>query len=413
MYDYLVVGCGFFGSVFAQQAKENGKSVMMIDRRPHIGGNCYSYDYEDTNISVHKYGSHIFHCSDDDTWNYINRFTEFNRYRHRVLTTRQGEVYSMPINLGTINSFFGTNLKPDDVPSFLDTQRTFTGRPANLEEQAISLIGKPLYEAFIKGYTRKQWGCDPRELPASIITRLPVRNSYHDDYFNDRYQGIPIDGYTPIFERMLEGIPIELNTDFFANRAEFEKMAHGIVYTGPIDRYFDYCYGHLNWRSVRFELERHDVSDYQGISVMNFADEDTPFTRIHEPKHFHRERTWNHKDHADRERVLLHRPRPALLPGQPRLRPRHVQQLRRAPARAAERHLRRPPGPLQVLRYAPGHRRCFGRSPQAPQGHGGVAHCSITYNLHFSQGKERKSNLCGKSYLSSIYLLPPLYLKRL
>ena len=168
MYDYLVVGCGFFGSVFAQQAKENGKSVMMIDRRPHIGGNCYSYDYEDTNISVHKYGSHIFHCSDDDTWNYINRFTEFNRYRHRVLTTRQGEVYSMPINLGTINSFFGTNLKPNDVPSFLDTQRTFTGRPANLEEQAISLIGKPLYETFFYGYTRKQWGCEPRELPASI-----------------------------------------------------------------------------------------------------------------------------------------------------------------------------------------------------------------------------------------------------
>jgi UDP-galactopyranose mutase len=295
MYDYLVVGCGFFGSVFAQQAKENGKSVMMIDRRPHIGGNCYSYAYEDTNISVHKYGSHIFHCADDDTWNYINRFTEFNRHRHRVLTTCRGKVYSMPINLGTINSFFGTNLKPDDVPSFLDTQRTFTGRPSNLEEQAISLIGKPLYEAFIKGYTRKQWGCDPRELPANIITRLPVRNSYHDAYFNDRYQGIPIDGYTPLFERMLEGIPIELNTDFFANRAEFEKMAHGIVYTGPIDRYFDYCYGHLNWRSVRFELERHNVSDYQGISVMNFADEGTPFTRIHEPKHLHLERTWNPK----------------------------------------------------------------------------------------------------------------------
>jgi UDP-galactopyranose mutase len=292
-YDYLVVGCGFFGSVFAQQARENGKSVMMIDRRPHIGGNCYSYEYEDTGISIHKYGSHIFHCSDDETWNYVNRFTRFNRHLHRVLTTHKGKVYSMPINLGTINAFFGTNLRPDDVASFIDTQRTFTGRPANLEEQAISLIGKPLYEAFIKGYTRKQWGCDPRELPASIITRLPVRNSYHDAYFNDRYQGIPIDGYTPIFERMLEGIPVELNVDFFAEREVWEKKAKKVVYTGPIDRYFDYCYGHLNWRSVRFEMERIDSADYQGVSVMNYADEDTPFTRIHEPKHFHLERSWN------------------------------------------------------------------------------------------------------------------------
>ena len=293
MYDYLIVGCGFFGSVFAQQARENGKSVLMVERRPHIGGNCYSYEYEDTGISIHKYGSHIFHCSDDETWKYINRFTSFNRHQHRVLTTHQGKVYSMPINLGTINAFFGTSLRPDDVPAFLDTQRTFTGRPANLEEQAISLIGKPLYEAFIRGYTRKQWGCDPKELPASIITRLPVRNSYHDAYFNDRYQGIPLEGYTPIFERMLEGIPIELGVDFFAEREVWEKKARKVVYTGPIDRYFDYCYGYLNWRSVRFEVERLDSSDYQGVSVMNYADEETPYTRIHEPKHFHLERPWN------------------------------------------------------------------------------------------------------------------------
>jgi UDP-galactopyranose mutase len=293
MYDYLVVGCGFFGSVFAQQARENGKSVFMIDRRPHIGGNCYSYEYEDTGISVHKYGSHIFHCSDDETWKYVNRFTAFNRHQHRVLTTHKGKVFSMPINLGTINAFFGTNLRPDDVPAFLDTQRTFTGRPANLEEQAISLIGEPLYEAFIRGYTRKQWGCDPKELPASIITRLPVRNSYHDAYFNDRYQGIPLEGYTPIFERMLEGIPVELGVDFFADREVWEKKARKVVYTGPIDRYFDYCHGRLNWRSVRFEIERLDESDYQGVSVMNYADEETPFTRIHEPKHFHLERSWN------------------------------------------------------------------------------------------------------------------------
>jgi len=293
LYDYLVVGCGFFGSVFAQQARENGKTVLMVERRPHIGGNCYTYEYEDTGISIHAYGSHIFHCADDETWKYINRFTAFNRHQHRVLTTHRGKVYSMPINLGTINSFFGTNLRPEEVAGFLDGQRPAGGRAANLEEQAISLIGKPLYEAFIRGYTRKQWGCDPRELPPNIITRLPVRSSYHDAYFNDRYQGIPLEGYTPIFERMLEGIPIELGVDFFADREVWEKKAQKIVYTGPIDRYFEYCYGRLNWRSVRFEIERLASSDYQGVSVMNYADEDVPYTRIHEPKHLHLERSWN------------------------------------------------------------------------------------------------------------------------
>ena len=292
-YDYLVVGCGFFGSVFAQQAREHNKSVLIIESRPHIGGNCYTYEYEDTGISVHAYGSHIFHCSDEDTWNYINRFTAFNRHQHRVLTTYRGKVYSMPINLGTINSFFGTNLRPDEVAEFLEKQRSFTGRPENLEEQAISLIGQPLYDAFIRGYTSKQWGCDPKELPASIITRLPVRHSYHDAYFNDKYQGIPLEGYTPIFERMLKGIPVELGVDFFEDREVWERKAHKIVYTGPIDRYFDYCYGRLNWRSVRFEIDRIQASDYQGVSVMNYADVDTPYTRIHEPKHLHLERPWN------------------------------------------------------------------------------------------------------------------------
>ena len=292
-YDYLVVGAGFFGAVFAQQARENGKSVLVIDRRPHIGGNCYTYAYEDTGILVHLYGTHIFHCSDEDTWEYINRFTGFNRHQHRVLTTHQGRVYSMPINLGTINAFFNTRLRPEEVPAFLDQQRTPGARPTNLEEQAISLIGQPLYEAFIRGYTRKQWGCDPRELPANIITRLPVRNSYHDAYFNDIYQGIPLEGYTPIFERMLEGVDVELSVDFFKDRSAWEKRAHKIVYTGPIDRFFDYTYGQLNWRSVRFETERLDIADYQGVSVMNYADEDVPYTRIHELKHLHLERPWN------------------------------------------------------------------------------------------------------------------------
>jgi UDP-galactopyranose mutase len=294
-YDYLVVGCGFFGSVFAQQARENGKSVIVVEKRPHIGGNSYTYEYEDTGITMHAYGTHIFHCSDADTWNYINRFTAFNQHQHRVLTTHRGKVYAMPINLGTINTFFDTRLRPEEVGQFLDAQRSSGSKPANLEEQAISLIGKPLYEAFIRGYTRKQWGCDPRDLPASIITRLPVRNSYHDAYFNDRYQGIPLQGYTPIFERMLEGIPIELGVDFFADREVWEKKAHKVVYTGPIDRYFEYCYGKLNWRSVRFETELLASADYQGVSVMNYADEETPWTRIHEPKHLHLERPWNQK----------------------------------------------------------------------------------------------------------------------
>ena len=295
MYDYLVVGCGFFGSVFAQQAHENNKSVLIIESRPHVGGNCYTYEYEDTGISVHAYGSHIFHTSDLDTWKYINRFTAFNQHQHRVLTAYRGKVYSMPINLGTINSFFGTNLRPEEVPAFLHGQRSCNGKAANLEEQAIGMIGRPLYEAFIRGYTTKQWGCDPSDLPANIITRLPVRHSYHDAYFDDKYQGIPLEGYTPIFERMLKGIPIELGVDFFDNREVWEKKARKIVYTGPIDRFFEYCYGHLNWRSVRFEVERVECSDYQGTSVMNYADEDTPFTRIHEPKHLHLERQWNRK----------------------------------------------------------------------------------------------------------------------
>jgi UDP-galactopyranose mutase len=295
MYDYLVIGCGFFGSVFAQQAHENNKSVLIIESRSHIGGNCYTYEYEDTGISVHAYGSHIFHTSDLDTWKYINRFTAFNQYQHRVLTAYRGKVYSMPINLGTINSFFGTNLRPEEVPTFLHGQRSCKGKASNLEEQAISMIGRPLYEAFIRGYTAKQWGCDPRDLPADIITRLPVRHSYHDAYFDDKYQGIPLEGYTPIFERMLKGIPVELGVDFFDNREIWEKRARKIVYTGPIDRFFEYCYGQLNWRSVRFEVEREECSDYQGASVMNYADEDTPFTRIHEPKHLHLERPWNRK----------------------------------------------------------------------------------------------------------------------
>jgi UDP-galactopyranose mutase len=290
MYDYLVVGSGLFGAVFAQQLKEAGRTVKVIEKRDHIGGNCYSYEFEDTGIIVHAYGTHIFHTNDLDIWNYVNRFTEFNRYQHRVLTTHRSRVYSMPINLGTINAFYGVNLRPHEVEAFLAEKRGAISHPRNLEEKAISLIGSDLYEAFIRGYTRKQWGCDPKLLPAGIITRLPVRSSFDDCYFDDRYQGIPVRGYAPIFERMLEGVPVELGADFLADRSYWCSQARKVVYTGPLDTYFDYAHGRLNWRSVRFEHERVDLGDFQGTSVMNYADEDVPYTRIHEPKHLHPER---------------------------------------------------------------------------------------------------------------------------
>ncbi len=289
-YDYIVVGSGLFGAVFAQQARESGKSVLVLERRGHIGGNCFSENYEDTNINVHRYGTHIFHTNSEDIWRYVNRFTEFNRYQHRVLTTHKNRVYAMPINLGTINQFYGLNLKPCEVDEFIASKREGIANPQNLEEKAISLIGRDLYEAFIKGYTIKQWGCDPTELPAAIITRLPVRTSYYDSYYNDRYQGIPVGGYTPIFERMLEGIPVETGVDFLEDRDYWHRHARQVVYTGPIDRYFGYSEGRLNWRSVKFEYERLALEDYQGTSVMNYADVEVPHTRIHEFKHLHLEK---------------------------------------------------------------------------------------------------------------------------
>ncbi len=289
IYDYLVVGSGLYGSVFAQQATQAGARVMVIEKRPHIGGNCYSHVFEDTNIIVHAYGTHIFHTSDADIWRYVNRFAEFNRYQHRVLTTHRSRVYSMPINLGTINAFYGVSLRPHEVEAFLAARREAIANPRNLEEKAISLIGRDLYEAFIRGYTRKQWGCDPKLLPAGIITRLPVRTSYNDAYFDDLYQGIPVGGYTPMFERLLKGVDVELESDFLADRAYWRARARKIVYTGPLDAYFGYAYGRLNWRSVRFEAQKLASDDFQGTAVMNYADEDVPYTRIHEPKHLHPE----------------------------------------------------------------------------------------------------------------------------
>lgn len=291
---YLIVGCGFYGAVIAERiANELGEKVLVIDRRTHLGGNSFSYTDDKTNIEVHKYGSHIFHTSNDEVWEYINRFSAFNSYQHRVLTNFQNKIYSMPINLMTINSFYRKNLTPTEAENFIRTEieRDFIADPKNLEEKAISLIGKPLYEAFIKGYTQKQWETDLQQLPANIITRLPVRFNYNDRYFNDKYEGLPIDGYGAIFERMLKNdlITVQLGIDYFdiKERVSSDTL---VIYTGPIDRYFNFKFGALGWRTTDFEEQRLAVKDFQGTSVINYADVSAPFTRIHEFKHYHPER---------------------------------------------------------------------------------------------------------------------------
>lgn len=298
---YLVVGAGFYGAVIAERiASVLGERVMVIDRRDHIGGNSWSETDPESGVEIHKYGSHIFHTSNQAVWDYINRFSSFNYYRHRVLTTYRGKVYTMPINLMTINSYYGINLRPSEVGAFLEREiRTLNlpANPANLEEKAMSLIGRPLYEAFIRGYTIKQWERDPRELPASIITRLPVRNLYNDAYFDDPYQGIPLGGYAAIFKRMLDHplIDVRLGVDFFALR-ERVPAETTIIYTGPLDRFFDFKHGVLGWRTLRFEKEVKDTPDFQGTTVMNYAEADIPYTRIHEFKHFHPERRYVEKN---------------------------------------------------------------------------------------------------------------------
>ncbi|MEN6420750.1 MAG: UDP-galactopyranose mutase, partial [Smithella sp.] len=304
-------GAGLFGAVFAHEVKKAGKKVLVIEKRDHIGGNCYSYDDPETDINIHKYGPHIFHTPDKRIWNYINTFADFNNYQHRVLTTAGGKVYSLPINLATINQFYNLNLTPAEAAEFLKSKTSNIASPQNLEDKAVSLIGRELYEAFIKGYTIKQWNCDPVELPAEVITRLPVRTSYNDIYYHDNYQGMPVGGYEPIFEKLLENVPLELETDFFEKRDYWKSVAGTLVYTGPIDRYFDYRWGNLRWRSCRFEMERMSLNDYQGVSVMNYADRDVPYTRILEPKHFYRERA-----HLSRGTVII-REYPCDDPAQP------------------------------------------------------------------------------------------------
>lgn len=294
MYDVLVVGAGLWGCVTARELAEAGYRVLVLEARSLPGGNARSAIDPDTGIECHCYGAHIFHTSDEKVWTYINRFATFTDYRHRVLTEHHGNVYSMPLGLTLINAFYGKNLKPAEVPSFIaDEVRKagITGEPKNLEEQAISLIGRPLYEAFIKGYTQKQWNTDPKDLPAFIIRRLPVRTNYNTDYFNDSYQGVPLKGYYAIFEALLDhpSICLRCNTDYLKLRDSFATDLP-TFYSGPIDALFDYKFGPLPWRGLRFEWETKSVSDWQGTTVMNYADAEVPYTRIHEFKHFHPER---------------------------------------------------------------------------------------------------------------------------
>ncbi|MGN0402498.1 MAG: UDP-galactopyranose mutase [Acetatifactor sp.] len=284
MYDYLVVGAGLFGAVFARQMTDQGKKCLVIDKRSHIAGNIYSEEME--GIQVHMYGPHIFHTDIEEVWEYVNRFAKFNHFRYEPVANYKGELYHMPFNMNTFHEMWGVNT-PAEAESIIEKQRQeIIGEPKNLEEQAISLIGRDIYEKLVKGYTEKQWGRDCKDLPAFIIKRLPVRMRYDNNYFNHPYQGIPVGGYTAMVERMLEGIEVRLGIDYLVNKDEFDALAGKIVYTGPIDAYFDYKFGPLEYRSLRFETEVLDQKNYQGVAGMNFTDRETPYTRIVEHKHF-------------------------------------------------------------------------------------------------------------------------------
>ncbi|MCX7304429.1 MAG: UDP-galactopyranose mutase [Hyphomicrobiales bacterium] len=293
--DILIVGAGFYGSTLAERiATRLGRHVLLIDRREHIGGNAYTYADATTGIEVHKYGAHLFHTPNETVWNYLRRFTGFSDYRHRGFSVHRGQVYPLPINLATICQFFGRRFTPDEARVLIAGHSSeITGTPDNLEEKAISMIGRPLYEAFVRGYTAKQWQTDPRELPAEVIARLPVRFTFADGYFNDRFQGQPLDGFTAIFERMLDNPLIEtrLGVDFFSLKQHLPDRLP-VVFTGPIDRYFDYSEGELGWRTVDFEHEVVDTGDFQGAAVINYPDPDTHFTRILEFRHFNPERSY-------------------------------------------------------------------------------------------------------------------------
>jgi len=283
-YNYLIVGSGLYGATIAQQAKKAGKSVLVIDKRPNVGGNIYTEKVE--GINVHKYGAHIFHTNNKEVWDYVTSFVDFNRFTNSPVANYKGELYSMPFNMYTFNKMWGV-VTPEEAAAKIEEQKKeITGEPKNLEEQAISLVGRDIYEKLVKGYTEKQWGRDCKDLPAFIIKRLPVRLTFDNNYFNALYQGIPIGGYTKLIEKMLEGIEVRLNVDYLENKEKLDKLAEKVIYTGPIDAYFDYKLGTLEYRSVRFENEILDKPNFQGNAAVNYTDRETPWTRIIEHKWF-------------------------------------------------------------------------------------------------------------------------------
>ena len=299
-YDYLIVGSGLFGSIFAYEANKKGKKCLVIEKRSHVGGNIYTENVE--GIQVHKYGAHIFHTSNKDVWKYINQFAEFNRYTNSPVARYKDELYNMPFNMNTFHALWGV-ITPEEAKQKIEEEKKEAdiAEPKNLEEQAISLVGKTIYEKLVKGYTEKQWGKKATELPSFIIKRLPVRFTYDNNYFNDRYQGIPIGGYTQIIEKMLDGIEVRLNYDYFDHREEVNQMADKIIFTGPIDKFYDYQFGKLEYRSLRFETEMLNISNYQGNAVVNYTEYEVPYTRIIEHKHF---------DFVDTDKTIITREYP-------------------------------------------------------------------------------------------------------
>lgn len=299
-YDYLIVGAGLYGSIFAYEASKRGKKCLVIDKRNHIGGNIYCENIE--GINVHKYGAHIFHTSNKIVWEYINSFVEFNRYTNSPIANYKGEIYNLPFNMNTFNKLWGT-VTPEEAKKKIEEEKEEfkVENPKNLEEQAINLIGTTIYKKLIKGYTEKQWGRSAKELPAFIIKRLPVRFTYDNNYFNDNYQGIPIGGYNKIIEKMLEGIDVKLSTDFFKDRENLSKLSEKIVFTGMIDEFYNYEYGILEYRSLKFEEEIINSNNYQGVAVVNYTEREIPYTRIIEHKHF---------ENGDQEKTVITREYP-------------------------------------------------------------------------------------------------------
>lgn len=283
IYDFLIVGAGFFGSVFAREMTDRGAKCLVIDKRGHIAGNCYTE--KNNGIDVHKYGPHIFHTNNQKIWNYINKHAEFNSFTYRPKVNYNNKIFSFPINLLTLHQLWGVST-PLEAKNKLDSVKINIENPKNLEEWALSQVGEEVYKTFFYGYTKKQWGREPKELPSFIIKRLPIRLSYNDNYFNDKYQGIPVNGYTDIFRSLLSGIDLELEADYLSNREYFDKLTNKVIYTGAIDEFYDYELGTLEWRSLRFEENIMDVSDYQGVAAVNYTDSINMFTRIIEHKHF-------------------------------------------------------------------------------------------------------------------------------